>query len=53
MRQIGTGRAGTESARLLELNGKNGAVVQVLDTNAEPVWEDDEAFAATLEYYGL
>ena len=42
--------AGDWSIRLYEVNG-----VRVIDTNADPMWEEDDpaAFAALLEEYGV
>lgn len=54
MRQIATGMLDSASANLFAIPTTVGEI-RVIDTNAEPVWEEDDsqAFAATLKAYGL
>ena len=48
MRLIARGEGATLYAMPIECGE-----LQVLDTHADPVWEEDEAFAETLEFYGI
>lgn len=54
MRQIAAGSLNGERGVLFALSC-NGDEIRVLDTNADPVWEEEDAaaFAGTLEEYGI
>jgi hypothetical protein len=55
MRKIAAGDMNGARAILFAMHTKDGYEIRVLDTNADPVWEEEDpsVFAETLQEYGI